>query len=259
MIDYGLKGRVALVTGGSRGIGRAIASKLLEAGCAVAILSRHQESLDVGRRALEPLGQVLAVQADVTVRREVGRAVRTVEDQLGRVDVLVNNAGISSKHALMDIDERHWDDVMETNVRSMLFCCQEVAPGMMQRRWGRILNASSYAAWHPSLNRGAYAASKAAVIAVTRTWAGELAPFGITVNAYAPGDIETDIMAEALATQADQLTQRIALRRVGTPAEVAEVVVFLASERASYQTGITVEISGGKFVVQNPWEAHLNR
>jgi 3-oxoacyl-[acyl-carrier protein] reductase len=255
MTDDGLAGRVALVTGGSRGIGRAIAARFLRAGCRVAILSRDAASLDTGLRALQGIGEVTAVRADVGVRAEVDAAVRAVIDRFGTVDVLVNNAGITSRQALADLDDAHWDAVMRTNVKSLLHCCQAVVPGMKARRWGRIINCSSYAAWHAALARGVYAASKAAVNALTKVWAGELGPYGITVNAYAPGDIRTEMMADLLGPQEQRLTQRIALGRIGTVDEVADVVVFLASERAAYLTGIIVEISGGKYVVQNPWDA----
>jgi 3-oxoacyl-[acyl-carrier protein] reductase len=255
MVEYGLSGKVALVTGGSRGIGRAIAGGLLRAGCRVAILSVHADSVETGRQALAPLGEVMAIQADVTRRADVERAVRMVVNAQGSLDILVNNAGITSRSGLLQMTEAHWDEVMATNVKSLLLTCQTVVPIMMQKRWGRIINASSYAAWHAALNRGVYSASKAAVVALTRVWAGELAPYGITVNAYAPGDIATDIMADMLSTQADRLVRRIALARIGTPDEVADAVVFLASERAAYITGAVLEISGGKYVVQNPWDA----
>ncbi|MDR7555498.1 MAG: SDR family NAD(P)-dependent oxidoreductase [Armatimonadota bacterium] len=254
-VDYGLTGKVALVTGGSRGLGRAIAAALLRAGCRVAIVSRNAESLEAGRRALAPLGDVVVVQADVTVRRQVDEAVRAVECRAGPVDILVNNAGVTSRRSLAELTDDHWDEVMTTNVKALLFTCQAVTPWMMRKRWGRIINASSYAAWHPRLNRGVYAASKAAVEALTRAWAGELAPYGITVNAYAPGDIATDMMADMLAAGAGELTRHIALGRIGTPEDVADAVAFLASERAAYITGTVMAISGGKYIVQNPWDA----
>lgn len=255
MIDYGLAGRVVLVSGGSRGIGRAIAAAFIHAGCRVAILSRNPAALEAGRRSLSAFGEILAVRADVTVRDDVRTAVRTVVDHLGSVDILVNNAGIASRQSLMDLTEQHWDEVMSTNVKALLFTCQAVVPEMQQKRWGRIINASSYAAWHPPIAHGLYAASKAAVIALTRTWAGELAPYGITVNAYAPGPIDTDMSADDPITRRIKSAEQIALGRHGKPDEVANVVGFLASERAGYLTGVVVEISGGKYVVQNPWEA----
>lgn len=254
-VEYGLSERVALVTGGSRGIGRAIALALLRVGCRVAILARTRDRLEAARRTLAEFGEVIAVQANVAHRAEVETAVRAVSDQMGPVEILVNNVGVTSRRSLFDLDESHWDEVMTVNVKSLLYTCQATVPGMRERGWGRIINAASYAAWHASLARSVYAASKAAVIALTRVWAGELAPFGITVNAYAPGDVETDMVADLMSSQAEVLARRIALGRIGRPEEVADAVLFLASERAGYLTGVVLEISGGKYVVQNPWDA----
>jgi NAD(P)-dependent dehydrogenase (short-subunit alcohol dehydrogenase family) len=251
----GLAGRVALVTGGSRGIGRAVAAAFLRAGCRVAILSRNPETLEAGRRALAEGGEVLAVRADVSAQDEMRAAVGEVASRLGPVDILVNNAAVASHHGLMTLTQAHWDEVMAVNVRGVLFGCQAVAPEMMRRRWGRIINASSYAAGHSTINRGLYAATKAAVVSLTKTWAGELAPYGITVNAYAPGPIATEMSLSDPDISLDEAARYLALQRVGTPDEVAEVVAFLASERAAFLTGVVVDISGGKYVVQDPWNA----
>jgi 3-oxoacyl-[acyl-carrier protein] reductase len=253
-IDYGLAGRVALVTGGSRGIGHACAAALLRAGCRVAILSRNPETLEAGRRALSDLGEALAVRADVSVQDQVRAATQEVASRLGPVDILVNNAAVSGRHGLMALTQEHWDEVMAINVRSILFGCQAVAPEMIRRGWGRIINAASYIAGHPSIGNGLYAASKAAVVSLTKTWAGELAPHGITVNAYAPGPIATDMSASDPIPLQDA-ARYLALQRIGTPEEVADVVTFLASERAAYLTGVIVDVSGGKYVVQDPWSA----
>jgi NAD(P)-dependent dehydrogenase (short-subunit alcohol dehydrogenase family) len=255
LIDYGLAGRAALVTGGSRGIGRAVAAALLRAGCRVAILSRDAGSLEAARQALSGLGgEMVAVRGDVSARDDVLAAVQTVTDRFGAVDVLVNNAAIINRQTLLQLTEEEWDQVMATNVKSLLFTCQAVAPQMMRRGWGRIINAASYGAWHPSHAHGLYAASKAAVIALTKAWAAELAPYGIHVNAYAPGPIATDMVAGSPGAPED-VTRPVALRRMGRPEEVADAVAFLASERASFLTGAVLEISGGKYAVQDPWTA----
>ena len=255
MIDYGLTGRAALVTGGSRGIGRAVAAALLRVGCRVAILSRDAASLGAAQRALQDMGaELVAVRGDVAVRDDVRAAVESVIDRFGAIDVLVNNAAIINRDTLLQLTEDAWDQVMATNVKSLLFACQAVAPSMMRRHWGRIINAASYGAWHPSHAHGLYAASKAAVIALTKAWAAELAPYGIHVNAYAPGPIATDMVAGSPGTPED-VTRPVALGRMGRPEEVADAVAFLASERASFLTGAVLEISGGKYAVQDPWTA----
>jgi len=255
LIDYGLTGRAALVTGGSRGIGRAVAAALLRVGCRVAILSRDAASLGAAQRALQDMGaELVAVRGDVAVRDDVRAAVESVIDRFGAIDVLVNNAAIINRDTLLQLTEDAWDQVMATNVKSLLFACQAVAPSMMRRHWGRIINAASYGAWHPSHAHGLYAASKAAVIALTKAWAAELAPYGIHVNAYAPGPIATDMVAGSPGTPED-VTRPVALGRMGRPEEVADAVAFLASERASFLTGAVLEISGGKYAVQDPWTA----
>ena len=253
--DDGLAGRVALVTGGSRGIGRAIAASLLRAGCRVSILSRDSASLETGRRALSEIGDTLAVRADVSVRDEMQAAVDEVALRLGPVEILVNNAAVSGRGSLTALTQAHWDEVMAVNVRGVLFGCQAVAPGMMRRGWGRIINAASYIAGHPSTGNGLYAATKAAVVTLTKTWAGELAPHGITVNAYAPGPIATDMAMSDPNMSLEEAAKYLALQRVGTPEEVADVVTFLVSARAAYLTGVVLDVSGGKYVVQDPWTA----
>jgi NAD(P)-dependent dehydrogenase (short-subunit alcohol dehydrogenase family) len=254
-VDDGLAGRVALVTGGSRGIGRAIAASLLRAGSRVAILSRNQKSLDAGRRALSEVGDVLAVRAEVAAQDQVRAAVDEVASRLGPVEILVNNAAVSGRGGVMALTRKLWDEVMAINVLGCLFCCQAVAPDMMRRKWGRIINASSYIAGHPSVGNGLYAATKAAVVSLTKTWAGELAPHGITVNAYSPGPVATDMALSDPNVSLEEAAKYLALQRVATPEEVAEVVTFLASDRAAYLTGVIVDVSGGKYVVQEPWKA----
>ncbi|MBM3450881.1 MAG: SDR family oxidoreductase, partial [Armatimonadetes bacterium] len=180
----------------------------------------------------------------------------TVRECFGPISILVNNAGITSRLGLSDITDEHWDDVMSTNVKGLLYACQAVVGDMKAARWGRILNCSSYGARHSRIERGVYSASKAALNALTQIWAGELGSYGITVNAYAPGDMKTEMMADVLATPAGAaLTRNIVLGRLGEPEEVADVVLYLASERASYLTGAIIEVTGGKFVVQNPHDA----
>jgi NAD(P)-dependent dehydrogenase (short-subunit alcohol dehydrogenase family) len=246
---------VALVTGGSRGIGRAVAADLLRAGCRVAILARSADSLEDARRALSAHGDVLAVRADLASKAEVDASVETVAGRLGPIEILINNAAIASRQRLLDITPEHWDELMAINVRGILFTCQAVAPAMMRRGWGRIVNVSSYAAEHPSIGFALYSASKAAVNAMTKTWAGELAPYGITVNVCAPGPVATEMATQDANISLEEAAKMLALQRVGTPEEVASVITFLASERASFLTGVVIDVSGGKYVVQDPWAA----
>jgi 3-oxoacyl-[acyl-carrier protein] reductase len=147
---------------------------------------------------------------------------------------------------------------MDINLKGVLLCSQTAARYMVKRKFGRIVNAASYAAWHAGINRSVYAAAKAGIIAATKVWAGELAPHGITVNAYAPGDIATEMISDIRGAGEDILLNRIALHRFGTPEEVGGIISFLLSPAADYLTGIVMEISGGKFIVQNPSDA-LNK
>jgi 3-oxoacyl-[acyl-carrier protein] reductase len=236
-----LKGRVALVTGGSRGIGRAIAISLAEAGAAVAVNYREQEA--EARNVVEAIrragGRAMAVGADVSKGMAVSQMMSALEKELGPVDVLVNNAGIGIVRGLEDLTEEDFDRTIAVNLKSAFLCTQAVVPGMRARQWGRIVNISSGAA------RGAggvgphYNASKAGMEGLTRGYAARLVTEGITVNAVAPSLIETDMVRSGLASSA----ARIPLGRFGTPEECAQVVMMLVGN--AYMTGQTVALSGG--------------
>ena len=235
-----LNNRVALVTGGSRGIGQAIAVSLAEAGAAVAV--NYREKAAEARNVVETIrragGRAMAVGADVSKAAEVAAMVAAVERELGPVDVLVNNAGIGLVRTVDDLTEEDFDRTIAVNLKSVFLCTQAVVPGMRARRWGRIVNISSGAA------RGAggvgphYNASKAGMEGMTRGYAARLVKDGITVNAVAPSLIETD-MVSAVASSA----ARIPLGRFGTPEECAQVVMMLVGN--AYMTGQTVALSGG--------------
>jgi 3-oxoacyl-[acyl-carrier protein] reductase len=239
-----LTGKVALVTGASRGIGRAIAVALAEIGMDVGInyLNRRGEA-DVVRAEVERGGRrALAVAADVSVADDVSRLVETIEGDLGPVAVLVNNAGITRPQPLQEITECDWDAVLDINLKSMFLVTQAVLPKMRASRWGRIINLSSVAAQTGGVVGPHYAASKAGVIGLTHSYAHLLAKEGITVNAIAPALIETEMVTGNPNARPDL----IPIGRFGTIEETAEVAVMLA--RNGYITGQTVNVNGGWYM-----------
>ena len=235
-----LTGRVALVTGGSRGIGRAIAISLADAAAAVAVnyVERAAEAKDVAETIRSGGGRAMAVGADVSQAAAVKGMVADVERELGPIDVLINNAGIGLVRTLDDLTEEDFDRTIAVNLKSAFLCTQAVVAGMRARKWGRIVNVSSGAA------RGAggvgphYNASKAGMEGMTRGYAARLVKDGITVNAVAPSLIETDMVSSVASSAA-----RIPLGRFGTPQECAQVVMMLVGNE--YMTGQTVALSGG--------------
>ena len=252
------KGKVALVTGASKGIGKEICRVLAKQGAFVYVNGRDSSRTE---NACEDLSHTLGIKnlkpivADVSNRSDVDAMINQIIIEKGKIDFLVNNAGVTSRLSLFDITDDHWDEVLNINLRGMFLCTQAAAHHMKEQKFGRIVSAASYQAWRAGINRGVYAATKAAIIILTKAWAGELAPYGITLNAYAPGDILTDQMADVISRGEEILLERIAMHRFGTVEEVANVVSFLLSPSSSYMTGTVIEISGGKFVVQNPIDA----
>jgi 3-oxoacyl-[acyl-carrier protein] reductase len=239
-----LNGRVALVTGGSRGIGRAIAWALAEAGADVAVnyLSHSREAQEVESQINQSGKRCVAIQADVSIRSEVDRLVAAAEDRLGPIDILVNNAGISRPQAIEDITERDWDDLIAANLKSCFLVTQAVLPGMRARQWGRIVNLSSVAAQVGGVVGPHYAASKAGMLGLTRYYARHLAREGIRVNAIAPALIETEMVTSNPNAQ----PAHIPVGRFGSVEEVAQVAVMLATN--GYMTGQTININGGWFM-----------
>jgi 3-oxoacyl-[acyl-carrier protein] reductase len=233
LMTNGLQGKIALVTGASRGIGRAIALALAEAGADVAVnyVSHEQEALDVSR-TIEGFGRrSAAVQADVSQAAEVMRSVKTIEHDLGEIDILVNNAGIARTSTIDTITEQDWEELLRTNLTASFLVAQAVLPSMRRKRWGRIINISSAAAQVGGVVGPHYAASKAGLIGLTHYYAAHLAKEGITVNAIAPGPVRTD-MSKALP----QLSESsIPVGRFGAPEEIAAVAVLLA--RNGFITG----------------------
>jgi 3-oxoacyl-[acyl-carrier protein] reductase len=239
-----LNGKVALVTGSSRGIGRAIAYALAVEGADVAInfLTRAGEAQTV-ESEIRALGRrCVSIQADVAAANGVERLVRGIEEALGPIDILVNNAGIARPQPIEEITEEDWDQVITANLKSCFLVTQAVLPGMRKRQWGRIINLSSVAAQVGGIVGPHYAASKAGMLGMTRYYAQKLATEGITINAIAPALIETEMVKANLNARPD----RIPVGRYGTPEEVAEVAVMLAKN--AYMTGQTIHINGGWFM-----------
>jgi 3-oxoacyl-[acyl-carrier protein] reductase len=239
-----LKGRVALVTGSSRGIGRAIALALAEAGADLVVnfLRRAEDARAVELRVRELGRRCASIQADVSSAGEVERLVRESAERVGPIDILVNNAGISRPQAIEEIGEGDWDEVIAANLKSCFLVSQAVLPGMRARRWGRVVNLSSVAAQVGGVVGPHYAASKAGMLGMTHYYAQRLAKEGITVNAIAPALVET----EMVASNPNARREHIPVGRFGAPEEVAAVAVMLA--RNGYMTGQTVNVNGGWFM-----------
>jgi len=242
-----LAGKVALVTGASRGIGKAIALELARAGADVAVnFAGNRESAEAVANQIRELGRKsVVVQADVADAAAVEAMFSEVEKQLGPVLILVNNAGITRDNLLLRMKEAEWEQVVDTNLKGVFLCTKQALRPMMKARWGRIINITSVSGVVGNPGQANYSAAKAGVIGLTKTTAREVASRGITVNAVAPGFIETDMTAALGEEMNQQLAKQIPLGRFGQPEEVAHVVRFLASEDSSYITGQVIHVDGG--------------
>lgn len=242
-----LQNKTAVVTGGSRGIGRAICIKLAEAGANVVTCYAHgAEGANETVKLCEELGvKALAVQADVAVADDVTRLIDTVKEQFGAIDILVNNAGITRDNLVMKISEEDFDAVLDTNLKGTFNCIKQLYRPFLKQRSGRIINMTSVTGILGNAGQTNYAASKAGVIGLTKSVARELASRGITVNAIAPGFIATE-MTDAMTDTAKQaVLSQIPLGRVGDTKDIAETAAFLASDRAAYITGQVISVDGG--------------
>ena len=244
-----LKDRIAIVTGASRGIGRAIALQFAKDGAKVVVNYRSSETeASEVAQAIEELGSAaLLVQADVGDRPQAHRLVDSVIEQWGGVDVLVNNAGITRDRTILKLADEDWDDVIKTNLGSVYNCSKAVIPIMVKQGYGRIVNISSFVGQAGNFGQSNYGASKGGIIAFTKSAAIELARFGITVNAIAPGFTETGMLEKVPEKVREQILERIPLRRFGRPEEVAKAVAFVAGE-GDYITGQQININGGAYM-----------
>jgi NAD(P)-dependent dehydrogenase (short-subunit alcohol dehydrogenase family) len=245
---FDLTGKTALVTGGSKGLGKAMARGFAQAGADVVISSRHENEL---RPALAEILQGTErkgkyVVADMSRRDDVKRLARTALEQMGKIDILVNNAGTNKPESIDEITDQAWDEVMEINLHSVMVLTRALAPQMKQRRWGRIIHISSIMAYLSKERRNVYSATKAALVGFARATALDLGSFGITVNCLAPGPFLTDLPASVLSKAEQQaFADHTAVGRWGKPEELVGPALLLASDAGSYITGETIIVDGG--------------
>ena len=239
-------GKVAIVTGSARGIGKAIAMKLARDGYNIVVSDILQEAAQQTAKEIESLGvKTLVVVADVSKAEDAQKLINETVQAFGQVDVLVNNAGITRDNLAIRMSEAEWDSVLNINLKGTFLCSQAAAKAMMKKRSGRIVNIASVSGILGTAGQANYASSKAGVIALTKAFARELGARNITVNAVAPGYIATEMTEKLPENVKEEYLKQIPLKRAGTPEDVANVVAFLASEAASYVTGTTLIVSGG--------------
>lgn len=245
-----LAGQVALVTGASRGIGRAIALELGSKGAKVAVnyAGSKEKALEVVKEIEEMGSSAIAIQADVTSQEAISEMFKVIEEKLGSVNILVNNAGINKDSLLMRMKEEDWDQVLDTNLKGVFLCTKGVIRSMMKERKGKIINISSVVGISGNIGQSNYAAAKAGVIGFTKTMALELASRGIQVNAIAPGFIATDMTDKIPEGIKEELIKKIPLQKLGKPEDIAGIVSFLASPQGDYITGQVICVDGGLLI-----------
>ena len=248
-MSKGLAGRVAIVTGGTRGIGRAIVRALAGDGAAVVLTGRDPARVAETAREFESAGaQVLGLVAEMGRSEDIQRVVEDAQERFGRIDLLVNNAGVIRDGLLIRMKDADWDEVLDVNLRAAFQTTRAVARIMARQRSGRIINIASTAGVTGTAGQANYAAAKAGLIGLTKSTARELAHWGILVNAVAPGLIETDMSAGLTGDVREAYIAQVPLKRIGTPDEVAEVIRFLASDGAAYVTGQVIHVNGGLYM-----------
>ena len=246
-----VRGKCALVTGGGRGIGRAVCLELARGGASVAVnyAGSEEAARETVERCLE-LGapDAFAIQADVAEEQAVAAMLAAVEERLGRIDILVNNAGITRDGLMLRMNDADWDAVLDTNLKGAFHCMRGVYQGMMRRRYGRIINISSVVGLRGNAGQANYSASKAGLIGMSKSMAKELASRGVTVNVVAPGFITTDMTAALPQAAQEALLATIPMKRLGAPEDVARAVAFFAGEESAYLTGQVLCVDGGMAV-----------
>jgi 3-oxoacyl-[acyl-carrier protein] reductase len=240
-----LDGKVALITGGANGIGKITAQKFLEEGAKVVISDYNAEAGEATAQELERFGKVTFVQADVANTDQIKAMVQQTIDTYGNIDILVNNAGITIDGLLTKMDEESWEKVISVNLSGVFKCTKEVVLVMLEQGSGVILNASSVVGIHGNIGQTNYAATKAGVIGLTKSWAKEFGPKGIRVNAVAPGFIVTDMTAKVPQKILDLMESKTPLRKLGRPEDIAAAYLFLASEDAGFINGTILSVDGG--------------
>lgn len=247
MSSMELSGKVSLVTGASRGLGKAIALKLADMGSRIAInyVSRESEANDVMSYIMDHGGEAMLAPTDVRDSNLVKAMIRQITDKWGKIDILVNNAGVTMDSLLLRMSDEAWDTVLTTNLRSAFLCSKFASRSMMNQGWGRIINIASVAGLIGNVGQSNYAASKGGLIAFTKSLAQELGSRNITVNAIAPGFIVTEMTSKLSSELQESVLSRVPLHRFGMPEDVAELAAFLISEQASYITGQIIRVDGG--------------